>query len=274
MAEKYEEYEEEYAEEQGNSGNDGLEDIYGTSSAGGPSYVVIGLIVALIGAVVFEYFKINELKTELSRATSDRFGTEQTVSDQKSKLNTRDQTISQLEGRITTLEKQVTEYKSRAASAEGRVNDNSGEVSDLKNKLSAAQADADKYKAAVDAGGEFNNLFKVEDLKVLTFRGGKGYSAGQGKLIWSQKLGAIYLNIFNLAKNPDDKEYQLWANEGDKFFKVGLFSVGDDKTGFIKLTAPGDLAGKKVSDFVVTLEKKGGSEKITRPYHLTGSLFQ
>ncbi len=278
MAEKYEDYEEEYVEEQDSQQEEdlGLDNIY--HSGGGPNWLVVFLILGLTITAGWEWLKISSLKTEVAKLSNEKFGSDQTVSDQKSKLSTRDQTISQLETQIAGLEKQLADAKSRVSSAEGRVSSNTGEADDLRNKLSAAQSEIEKLKAAPApvpvTSSDFDTLVKAEDLKVVTFRGGKAFPQGQGKLLWSQKLGVIYLNVLNLAKNSEDKEYQLWANEGDKFFKVGLFTIGDGNNAFIKLAAPGELATKKVSDFVVTLEKKGGAEKVARRYFLTGSLFQ
>lgn len=280
--------EEEYIEEevqedehQEHHDGDALDELYGSSVNGGGSTFRYIFIAALITVAVWQYFKISNLNIELKRASNEKMGTEQTLNEQKTKTNSKEQTISQLESQVTILEKKLNDAKSAVAAAEGRAGSSSGELSDLRAKVAEAQANAEKYKATAEQavaasskGGDYDSLFKAEDLKVVTFKGAKRHPNGSGKLIWSQKLGVVYLNIFNLDKNPDGKEYQLWGNEGDKFFSVGTFAIDDTKKGSIKLAAPADLGTKKISDFVITVEKKGGSEKLTRPYYLTGSLFQ
>lgn len=255
---EYEEEEEDYEEEQN---DEDLEDIYRPS--GGTSYFTIILVISLFAGGFWSYYKISGLKTELQRATSDKLGTEQTLSDQKNKVNSKDLAISQLEGRIHDLQTKLTEAQANA----DRYKSQAETEAEAKTQAEAKATEAAK-------GGEFDVLAKAEDLRTMTFKGAKNHPGGTGKLLWSQKLGVLYLNIINLEKTPDGKDYQLWGNEGDKFFSVGTFTIDDSKKGIIKITPPGDLNAKKISDFVITLEKKGGSEKLTRPFWLTGSWYQ
>lgn len=253
MAEEYDD-EENYQQEDQNDGD--IEEIY-RSSSGGTSYLTIGFIVVLITISLWEYYQITGLKSNLKRLTGEKLGAEQTLSDQKNKASSKDLTISQLESRIQDLQTKLTEVQSSA-----------------ERYRSQAESEAEAKAQAANREGEYDSLFKAEDLRTMTFKGAKHHPSGSAKLLWSQKLGVLYVNVTNLEKTPDGKEYQLWGNEGDKFFSVGTFTVDDSKKGVVKLTPPTDLGTKKISDFVVTLEKKGGSEKLTRPFFLSGSWYQ
>lgn len=270
MAEKYEDESEEVMEENFDFAEEA------TGGGSGVSIWKLLLIFGVVGGLGYQFYKITELSDQLKSTKQELTGATQNLTEQKTKLSTKNQAVGDLEGKIGKYESEISEYKKKLAELESRANNLSNQISSqTSSKDTEIQAANEKVKALESSMNELNAqmaLLKVEDLRVVTLKGGKKFSKGFAKMIWSQKQGTIFLNIINLVKPPEGQEFQLSANEGDHFFKVGTFTIDNSQNVWVKIPTVEFLGKKKVSDFVVTLEKKGGSDKITRPFYLTGSL--
>ena len=91
-----------------------------------------------------------------------------------------------------------------------------------------------------------------------------------GKILWNaqEKKGFFYAS--NLAAPPEGKTYQLWMIAGNKPIDAGIFTVGSDGSGFLKV--PSLSEADKAQKFAVTLEPAGGVPQPTGDMHLLGSL--
>jgi anti-sigma-K factor RskA len=91
-----------------------------------------------------------------------------------------------------------------------------------------------------------------------------------GKILWNAQEKKAFFYASNLAAPPEGKTYQLWMIAGNKPIDAGIFSVGPDGSGFLKV--PSLLDADNAQKFAVTLEPAGGVPQPTGDMHLLGSL--
>jgi len=91
-----------------------------------------------------------------------------------------------------------------------------------------------------------------------------------GKILWNAREKKAFFYASNLATPPQGKTYQLWMIAGNKPIDAGIFTVGSDGTGFLKVPSLSDA--DKAQKFAVTLEPAGGVPQPTGDMHLLGSL--
>jgi anti-sigma-K factor RskA len=91
-----------------------------------------------------------------------------------------------------------------------------------------------------------------------------------GKILWNVQEKKAFFYASNLAVPPEGKTYQLWMIAGNKPIDAGIFSVGPDGNGFLKV--PSLSEADKAQKFAVTLEPAGGVPQPTGDMHLLGSL--
>lgn len=91
-----------------------------------------------------------------------------------------------------------------------------------------------------------------------------------GKILWNAQEKKAFFYASNLAAPPEGKTYQLWMIAGNKPIDAGIFAVGLDGSGFLKVPSLSDA--DKAQKFAVTLEPAGGVPQPTGDMHLLGSL--
>ena len=91
-----------------------------------------------------------------------------------------------------------------------------------------------------------------------------------GKILWNAQEKKAFFYASNLATPPQGKTYQLWMIAGNKPIDAGIFAVGPDGSGFLKVSSLSDA--DKAQKFAVTLEPAGGVPQPTGDMHLLGSL--
>jgi len=91
--------------------------------------------------------------------------------------------------------------------------------------------------------------------RIVTLVGLKPSPDAQGRMIWNAGSGGLFVAA-DLPPVPEGKTYELWAIAGGKPLRAGIFGVGADGRGKVRV-AP--IEGVTAVDvFAVTLEPAGG----------------
>jgi anti-sigma-K factor RskA len=106
--------------------------------------------------------------------------------------------------------------------------------------------------------------------RITTLAGTDKSPQAAGKILWNAQEKKAFFYASNLAAPPEGKTYQLWMIAGNKPIDAGIFSVGPDGSGFLKVPSLSDA--DKAQKFAVTLEPAGGVPQPTGDMHLLGSL--
>ena len=91
--------------------------------------------------------------------------------------------------------------------------------------------------------------------RIVTLVGLKPSPDAQGRMIWKAGAGGLFLAA-DLPPAPEGKTYELWAIAGGKPLPAGVFPVGADGRGKVRVAPIEGVA--TVDVFAVTLEPAGG----------------
>ncbi|MEP1305386.1 MAG: anti-sigma factor [Balneola sp.] len=92
-----------------------------------------------------------------------------------------------------------------------------------------------------------------------------------GKVVWDPVEMKAVLQVRNLPKTPEGKNYQLWLQRDNKTINAGVFDLGDsDVDSFFHIEKLAERHEAKNATFLVTLENKDGAERPTGPRFLVG----
>lgn len=95
---------------------------------------------------------------------------------------------------------------------------------------------------------------------------------GYGKIIWDPENDRALLQVANLPKPPEDKDYQLWLIKDDQSpISAGVFSFAQPSTDlFFKIDQLNQDPSELSNTFAVTMESKGGVPQPTGDMYLAG----
>src|SRR5204863_9367992 len=100
---------------------------------------------------------------------------------------------------------------------------------------------------------------------VVSLTGLKPSPAAVGRVVWNPRAGGLFVAA-DLPRAPAGKTYELWAIAGGKPFPAGVFTVGPDGRGTVRVTPIVGVASVDV--FAVTLEPAGGVPSPTGEMYL------
>ena len=138
-------------------------------------------------------------------------------------------------------------------------------IEQLQGQLQAAQAQADKAAAAMQA---YAQVVAAPDTVSVTLQQQQGGPPGQAHILFNARLGlAVYSGQVSPA--PDGKSYQLWlVPSSGAPVNAGLVAANQQNGAAVVRLAPG-LSAKA---FAVTLEPQGGAPQPTGPKVLVGTV--
>lgn len=84
-----------------------------------------------------------------------------------------------------------------------------------------------------------------------------------GRLVWDEDQKRVWFVASDLPQRPKGETYQLWANNGGKFYSLGVFAP--DETGFARYETTVPQGLKSYESAVVTIERAGGSNERSGP---------
>lgn len=104
-----------------------------------------------------------------------------------------------------------------------------------------------------------NEIYSLPNAQVVKLGGIPDKSPeSMAYAVWDKESGDVYLDVKNLPKNPEGKQYQLWTiSDKGAPISVGVFDQNDQK----KMMNLGKAETSVM--FAVTLEKAGGVESPT-----------
>jgi hypothetical protein len=117
---------------------------------------------------------------------------------------------------------------------------------------------------------EVTQFFAKPGARITPLAGTDKSPQAAGKILWNAQEKKAFFYASNLAAPPEGKTYQLWMIAGNKPIDAGIFTVGPDGSGFLKV--PSLSEADKAQKFAVTLEPAGGVPQPTGDMHLLGSL--
>jgi len=117
---------------------------------------------------------------------------------------------------------------------------------------------------------EVTQFFAKPGARITPLAGTDKSPQAAGKILWNAQEKKAFFYASNLAAPPEGKTYQLWMIAGNKPIDAGIFSVGPDGSGFLKVPSLSET--DKAQKFAVTLEPAGGVPQPTGDMHLLGSL--
>ena len=117
---------------------------------------------------------------------------------------------------------------------------------------------------------EVTEFFAKPGTRITPLAGTDKSPQAAGNLLWNAQEKKAFFYASHLAPPPEGKTYQLWMIAGNKPIDAGIFTVGSDGSGFLKVPSLSDA--DKAQKFAVTLEPAGGVPQPTGDMHLLGSL--
>src|SRR5262249_13991123 len=128
-------------------------------------------------------------------------------------------------------------------------------VSDLRRQLDEQERTITLVKAESAEQARTIGLLSDPETRVVTLVGLKPSPAASARVLWNPRAGGL-LVAAALPPPPEGKGYELWAITGGKPVPAGVFGVGADGGGSLRVTS---LEGvTSVDVFAVTLEPAGG----------------
>jgi Anti-sigma-K factor rskA, C-terminal len=124
----------------------------------------------------------------------------------------------------------------------------------------------------IEKDQEILNILSSKKIDIVIMNGLEVNPAGYGKIIFNPADKTAILQVSNLPKTAEDKDYQLWTIQNKKPLDNGIFSIKRDneKTYFlitnIKVSELNDI-----NAFAITLEPKGGVPQPTGKMYLLGN---
>jgi anti-sigma-K factor RskA len=121
-------------------------------------------------------------------------------------------------------------------------------------EIATFQQDLQKEKNLLAAKNEQLAIVSNLNFKPVLMKGIETKSPESAATIyWNKTSQEVYINVANLPKPTEDKQYQLWAIADGKPVDMGMIDVSNYKKAFQKMKTIGNAQA-----FAITLEKKGG----------------
>lgn len=118
---------------------------------------------------------------------------------------------------------------------------------------------------------ELLSIMESREVKLVSMRGLEVNPGGYGKVLWNPTSRSALLQVSNLPKAPENKQYQLWIIKNNQAFKASLISISEPNkpAQFFNFEIP--AVGQPPDSFTLTLEPKGGSSQPIGELYLLGN---
>jgi len=181
--------------------------------------------------------------------------------------------LDQLTNRLASTELELKQERAKMQLLQPRVRVSGQEASfdnsaKLRQKLAAAQAEADQYKAILDREEQLNleNARLVKALsspgtRILAMKGSEG-GGSSAYVFVVEKSGLLFIGS-GLPPLSEARQFQLWVvkRQASKPISAGVFSADESNSAFLEFPEP-DCASD-VAHVELTDEPVGGSSEPT-----------
>jgi Anti-sigma-K factor rskA, C-terminal len=129
-----------------------------------------------------------------------------------------------------------------------------------------------ELKNIVEKDEQILKILGSKEIKVVIMNGLDVNPAGYGKIIFNPLDHTAILQVSNLPKTAEDKDYQLWTIKNNKPLSSGIFSIKDkNEKNYFLITNINAVQINDINAFAITLEPKGGVPQPTGKMYLLGN---
>ena len=130
------------------------------------------------------------------------------------------------------------------------------ELNQVKSEFQAYQVACETNQAEQAESQKLFAMLSNERTIPVRLKGTNLAPEAQAVVYWNDKSESAYLNILNLPKPPEGKQYQIWADVEGKMVNMGLVSERSESFQVLNFI-------DHPESFNITLEPLGGSEEPT-----------
>lgn len=127
--------------------------------------------------------------------------------------------------------------------------------SDYTELVAAQSQTAKNYESKIASYEEAIGIMKDTAMYVVKMKGMPNHENHAATVFWDTRTKDVYLVVNNLPKPSAGKQYQLWAQVGDKMVDAGLLDWNNAGVVLHMKNVP------TASAFAISLEKEGGSQE-------------
>lgn len=140
------------------------------------------------------------------------------------------------------------------------------EVARVSARLSEAQGEVARERAAIVREREVMELITARDAQISTLSGTEMAKTARARFVFDRNSGRAMLMAYDLPPTPEGKAYQLWFIEEGKSPMPGrVFTT--DASGNAAMPELVPVEGRNAKVFAITLEPAGGTTAPTsKPY--------
>ena len=127
--------------------------------------------------------------------------------------------------------------------------------SDYSELLASQSQTAKNYESKIASYEEAMGIMKDTAMYMVRMKGMPNHENNAATVFWDTRTKDVYLMVNNLPKPSAGKQYQLWAQVGDKMVDAGLLDWNEAGAMLHMKNVP------TASAFAISLEKEGGSQE-------------
>lgn len=127
----------------------------------------------------------------------------------------------------------------------------------INNAMQELSAEAKAASSSAQKANDALAVLSLPSIKKINLAGVGTHTDHNAMLYWDVATGNVFLDLKNMPKAPEGKQYQLWAIVDGKPVDAGMYDANDDAMMEKMKTIP------KAEMFAVTIEKIGGSPSPT-----------
>ena len=127
--------------------------------------------------------------------------------------------------------------------------------SDYAELVAAQSQTAKNYETKIASYESAMGIMKDTAMYVVKMKGMPNHENNAATVYWDTRTKDVYLLVNNLPKPSAGKQYQLWAQVGDKMVDAGLLDWNEADVVLHMKNVP------TASAFAISLEKEGGSQE-------------
>lgn len=146
----------------------------------------------------------------------------------------------------------------------------SADVNKYQGEIDRLNQEIKSLSGSIEKNQDLQNILDSENLKIITFSRTNWIQTGGGKLVISLDQSKGFIQFYQMPSPPQDKAYQLWVKISTIFIPLGIFNP-ILPIEYYPFDLP-QLSSEPKTDFILTEEPVGGSDKPGRKVILTGSL--
>jgi anti-sigma-K factor RskA len=142
----------------------------------------------------------------------------------------------------------------------------------LTNQVEEQTAVITELQSELEQKEELLAILESREVNLILMAGLDVNPDGYGKIIWDPENDRALLQVANLPRPPEDKDYQLWLIKDDQSpISAGVFSFAQPSTDlFFKIDQLNQDPSELSNTFAVTMEPKGGVPQPTGDMYLAG----